>query len=333
VKKKICIIGGAGFIGHNIAIKLSKVYDVFCIDSLMVNNLISVLGNFDSLKFKQFNKKILEERIDLLENNNIKLVVADARDYHLVSKILEQEKPNIIIHLAAVSHANRSNKDPYNTFDHSLRTLENVLDASRDFVEHFIYFSSSMVYGDFKKKAVTEEDHCNPLGIYGTLKYCGEKIVQAYQQVFNLQYTIVRPSALYGERCISRRVGQIFIENALNKSDIVIEGDGEEELDFTYIEDLVQGVEKIIESPLSKNQTFNITFGSSQSINNLKEILKNNFTNLKIINKKRDKLMPLRGTLSIEKAKKLIGYQPKFDLETGYKIYIDWYKSFWSKNF
>jgi nucleoside-diphosphate-sugar epimerase len=83
---------------------------------------------------------------------------------------------------------------------------------------------------------------CKPIGIYGTLKYAGELIVKSYNQVFDLPYTIIRPSALYGERCVSRRVGQIFIENAIQGLDININGDGEEKLDFTYIEDLVEGI-------------------------------------------------------------------------------------------
>ena len=113
--------------------------------------------------------------------------------------------------MAAVSHANRSNKDPHSTFDHSLRTLENALDNSKNKIDHFIYFSSSMVYGNFKSGQVDEETICNPLGIYGALKYSGEKMVIAYNQVFGLPYTIIRPSALYGERCISRRVGRYLL--------------------------------------------------------------------------------------------------------------------------
>ena len=93
-------------------------------------------------------------------------------------------------------------------------------------VEHFIFFSSSMVYGHFKEPEVSETTVCEPLGIYGALKYGGEKLVIAYNQVFDLPYTIIRPSALYGERCVSRRVGQIFIENALTTGEITLSGDG-----------------------------------------------------------------------------------------------------------
>ena len=183
-----------------------------------------------------------------------------------------------------------------------------------------------MVYGNFQSNEVDEDSVCNPLGIYAALKYSGEKIVKAYGQVFGLNYTIVRPSALYGERCISRRVGQIFIENALNDMEILIDGNGEEKLDFTYIEDLTQGVKKIINSNQSKNQTFNITYGSSRKINEMLEILKSNFQNLNIKYKERDKLTPLRGTLNIDKARNLLGYEPSWPLEKGYPNYIEWYK-------
>jgi len=214
--KKIVIIGGAGFIGHNLAIKLKENnFDVSIIDGLEVNNLTSIIGNYDNLPYPLLSKKIIDSRLDLLSEKKIPLHVQDARNYHSLSAIIGNIKPEIIIHLAAVSHAVRSNKNPYNTFDHSLRTLENALDASRSSAKHFIFLSSSMVYGNFKTSEATEESICEPIGIYGALKYAAEKIIIAYNQVFNLPYTILRPSALYGERCISRRVGQIYIENAL----------------------------------------------------------------------------------------------------------------------
>ena len=97
-----------------------------------------------------------------------------------------------------------------------------------------------------------------------------------------MPYTIIRPSALYGERCISRRVGQIFIENCLNKKVIKIEGDGKEKLDFTYIQDLVDGIINVINNKNSINNTFNITYGNAQPINNLVEILKEDFPDLKV---------------------------------------------------
>ena len=326
--KKILLVGGCGFIGHNLAIHLKNNGAIpVIIDSLAVNNILSFADN--EIKNKKLYTSILNNRIELLNSNQIKLIIQDARDYHAVSKIYKDINPDIIIHLAAVSHANKSNKDPHSTFDHSFRTLENTLDYARVNKTHIIYMSSSMVYGNFDSKAVNEETPCKPIGIYGTLKYSGELLVKAYNQIFDLPYTIIRPSALYGERCVSRRVGQIFIENAIQDIDITINGDGEEKLDFTYIEDLITGIGLCCKKDRAINETFNLTYGKSRKINELTEILKKEFPDIKIFYKDREKFMPERGTLDVSKARKLIEYQPSNSIDTGYIKYISWYKEFW----
>ncbi|MGK5091729.1 NAD(P)-dependent oxidoreductase [Deltaproteobacteria bacterium TL4] len=326
--RKIALIGGAGFIGHNLALALkSQGAEVFVIDSLQVNNLLSFTSNTDDITNRKLYWEILNQRLELLRDAAIELNVQDARDYSALSRILDMFKPQVIIQLAAVAHAGRSNKDPHSTFDHSLRTLENALDFARQSVEHFIYFSSSMVYGNFETDTVDEETPCNPIGIYGALKLAGEKIVIAYNQVFDLPYTIVRPSALYGERCVSRRVGQIFIEKALENTEISLHGDGLDRLDFTYIQDLVNGIIDVIENENSKNQTFNLTYGHSRTLVDMVNVLNTYFPKAKVQYLPKDKLTPSRGTLSVDKAKDLLGYNPQFPLEKGYARYIEWYQS------
>ncbi len=323
--KKIALIGGAGFIGHNLAISLKKSgANVFVFDSLQVNNLGELSCSEKSIN-KDLYLSFLNQRINLLRENKVDVHVVDARDYFLLTRHLNNIKADVTIFLAAVAHAGKANKDPYNTFDHSLRTLENSLDALRDTNTHFIYFSSSMVYGNFKKKKVNEKENCNPLGIYGALKYSGEKLVAAYGQVFNMNYTIIRPSALYGERCISRRVSQIFVENALRSEDLIIDGDGSESLDFTYIDDLIEGIKLVIKNKKSLNKIFNLTYGKSEKIINLAKFIATEF-NVKIKFKKRDKLMPFRGTLDIKEAQTILGYQPKYNIYKGVKKYIEWYR-------
>ena len=105
-------------------------------------------------------------------------------------------------------------------------------------------------------------------------------------------------------------------------------------MDFTYIKDLIQGFLKIIRSESSKNQIFNITYGNARKINDLIKILGNHFDNLNVTYKKRDKLMPIRGTLSTKKAKKLLEFQATWPIEKGYVEYIEWYKKIFklSKN-
>lgn len=330
--RRIVLVGGAGFIGHNLALELKRRgADVSVLDGLEVNNLLSLYNTSNALVERDLYLCMINERLDLLRSANIPLYVEDARDYLRLSLLFGKIKPQVVIVLAAVAHASRSNKDPYHTFDHSFRTLENALDCARTNVEHFIYLSSSMVYGNFDGAAVTEDSVCNPIGIYGALKFGGEKLVIAYNQVFKMPYTIIRPSALYGERCISRRVGQIFIENAMRGQDIVIKGDGSDSLDFTYITDFVNGVCGCIEAPEAKDQVFNLTFGQAKSLNTMAEIIKEQFPGTNVRYAERDALMPERGTLSVAKARKLFGYTPRFPLEIGYRRYIDWYRGLFER--
>ncbi len=328
INKKILLVGGGGFIGHNLALYLKDKNAIpYIVDSLSVNNLYSI--NKEEVKNKNLYSSILNNRVEILNKKGIKSIIKDARNHEDILKIYQEIDPDIIIHLAAVSHANKSNKDPHSTFDNSLRTLENTLDFARLKKKHVIYLSSSMVYGNFDGKEVDEDTTCNPIGVYGTLKLSGELIVKAYSSVFDIPYTIIRPSALYGERCVSRRVGQIFIENAIQDLDIEINGSGEEKLDFTYIEDLLQGIYKSCTSQNSINQIFNITYGNSRKLSELAELLKSEFPKVNINYAGRDKFIPERGTLNVSKAKELLDYAPQFNLEKGYIKYIKWYKNFW----
>ena len=282
--RRIAIVGGAGFIGHNLALALARRGAMGAVvDRLQVNNLLAFSSAVANSRNRELYLRMIHERLELLNAAHIPLHVQDARDYHALSRVLTQIDPQVIIHLAAVSHAGRSNKDPFSTFDHSLRTLENALDFARSApVEHFVFLSSSMAYGNFLTPEVAEDHPLNPIGIYGALKVAGEKMVIAYQQVFNLPYTIIRPSALYGQRCVSRRVGQIFIESALAGEPLKVDGDGEEKLDFTYIDDLIEGIALSVTEPAARNEIFNITYGAARPIRDLVEVLKREFGNLKV---------------------------------------------------
>lgn len=325
--KVVALVGGAGFIGHNLALELKALgAEPHVIDGLQVNNLGAFTSGLNPSPNNNLYVGFINLRLELLRQAKVPLHVIDARDYHVLSPCLNAIKPDVVVHLAAVAHANRSNKDPFSTFDHSMRTIENALDSVRDRKPHFIYLSSSMVYGNFDGEAVTEDRHCEPMGIYGALKYGAEKLVIAYNQVFGLPYTIIRPSALYGERCVSRRVGQAFIENAIRGKSLTINGDGTDGLDFTYIKDFCQGILRAIAKPEARNQIFNITYGSARALNSLAELVTQHFPGIEVIHNPRDALMPERGTLSIEKARRLLGYDPQYPVDKGFVQYLQWYK-------
>lgn len=328
MKKKILLVGGAGFIGHNLSILLKKNnFDVSIVDNLEVNNIRSIKSIKNHYKRKLYNG-FLNERFRLLKKYKIKLHKINANNIDKLRAITNKFNPDFVVHLAAVSHDGKSNLNPKYAFNNSYKTLFNTLEILKSKNKtHLIFLSSSMVYGTFQKKIVDEIENCNPIGIYGSLKLSAELLIKAYHNVFSQTYTIIRPSALYGERCISNRVIQIFLENAFEKKEIVINGDGKEKLDFTYIDDFCKGILKIIQNPKkSQNQTFNITYGSSQSILKLKKLITAKFKDQKFSHKKRNKLMAIRGTLSIKKARKLLKYKPKFGIVEGFEKYYLWYR-------
>ena len=322
-KKNITLIGGCGFIGHNMALALHELgHSVTIIDSMMVNNYYSLLqgGKKEYLGF-------INDRLALLHEADIPVLRMDARDYAMMNVAINPEQPDVIIHLAAIAHIDRANKDPFSTFDHNLRTLENTLDVACNLKKrpHFIYFSSSTVYGNFQEPVLREDAVCNPFGIYGALKYAGEHIVNAYHNIRKLDTTIVRPCAVYGPRCISGRVGQKFIEAALNGKPITVFGDGEVREDFTFVEDLIQGIIGVIDNrEKASGETFNITAGEARSLNDLAGIISRTFA-VDVTHGPADPEKPHRGTMSIEKAKRLLGYDPQFNLERGMEIYMRWY--------
>lgn len=326
--RRVAVLGGAGFIGHHLALALAeRGAEVSVVDALHVNNLLALLDTTDEeLPQRPLYLRMVEQRLALLRAAGVRLHVQDARDHEALTRLLHELEPQVVVQAAAVAHANRSNREPRVTFEHSMTTLANALEAVRGRAEHFVYLSSSMVYGNFRAAEVDEEHPLEPIGVYGALKVAGEKLVTSYQQVFDLPFTIVRPSALYGPRCVSRRVGQVFVEAALEGRPLHIDGDGGERLDFTYVDDLVQGLVLALERPEARGETFNVTYGSARSVADMAEAVRSAFPGVRVEHGERDRLMPLRGTLSVDRARALLGYAPAHPIELGVPKYVDWYR-------
>src|SRR5262245_30987540 len=130
--RRIAVVGGAGFIGHHLALDLAgRGAEIQIVDGLQVNNIVSIASTGPEHDLRDLYMLMLHERLELRRLAGVEMLVQDARDYHALNRGLNEFRPHAIVHLAAVSHAGQSNKDPYSTFDHSLRTLENALDTAR----------------------------------------------------------------------------------------------------------------------------------------------------------------------------------------------------------
>lgn len=336
--QRILLVGGAGFIGHNLALELADMgATVRIADNLMINSLIenSYNAGRDPVQ-RQAYQGFLLARFQMLRDAGVTLVNCDARHLVEIGRVFEEFRPTKVVHLAAIASAVDAKADPGLCFDLQLITLRNVLELVRPLAEKInqvMFLSSSTVYGDFEGDSVDETTFPRPEGIYANAKFMGERLVRTYRTQYGLGTTVIRPSALYGERCISRRVSQVFIENALTGKPLLLEGGGDGKLDFTYIKDLVQGMVRALalhEGPESSS-TFNLTFGNARTIADLAAIVKSVVPEAILEDRPRAKDKPIRGTLSTERAQTILGFQPEWTLETGYKQYCEWYAEEWRR--
>lgn len=315
---KIFINGGAGLIGSVVAKKLIAmghkviIYDQFI---TYISPFKNHIKNPIDLRFENLKEKLIFER-------------GDTTNISYSNKIIKQHNPDYILHLAATPLADLSNKHVEEAVASIFNGTINILEIAKDLtvLKKFVYVSSSMIYGDFKNIPCPETHPKSPKEIYGGAKYAGEIMTEVFSKKFNIPYTVVRPSAVYGPYDVNRRVSQIFVENALIGKELVLDGGGSINLDFTYVDDIADGLILAMFNEKANGEAFNITFGRGYSLLEFVKILKSIIPSLKYkVNEAKDNFRPMRGALSIEKAKKVLGYSPKFSLEEGLRHYVESY--------
>ena len=186
-------------------------------DNLMVNSMIenSFQAEQDTIQRRAYLDFLLS-RFSILRSLGVHLRNCDARILTDLGRVFEEYSPTKVVHLAAIASAVDAKAEPGLCFDLQLITLRNVLELVRpkvDEINQVMFMSSSTVYGDFEGDSVDETTFPRPEGIYANAKFMGERLVRTYRTQYGLGTTVIRPSALYGERCISQRVSQKFIEN------------------------------------------------------------------------------------------------------------------------
>lgn len=315
---KVFLTGGAGFIGSFIAKELIKEGDEVVIHDAFLNYTDPFKGDYN---------KVLKIRMEGLRDKAT-IVRGDVRHKGRFLRILKEHSPDVVVHLAALPISTASHVFSEDAISINLDGTFNVLEAIREVpsIKRFIYTSSSMIYGDFKYSPANENHPTEPIDVYGGTKLAGEILTKAFGKSFGIDYTIIRPSAVYGPTDVNRRVSQIFVESALKGEPLVLHDGGQSRLDFSYVEDVAHGFVLAIKEEKAKNQTFNITRGEGRTIKEFAEILKTLLPNVKTVEKPLDFVRPERGALDISKAKKLLGYEPKYPLEEGIKKYVEFVK-------
>jgi nucleoside-diphosphate-sugar epimerase len=247
--------------------------------------------------------------------------------------IFETARPEIVIHMASFPRQKVVNANPQEGAKVMCEGLLNLLEASvKVNVKKFLYISSSMVYGDFKDD-VKEDYDCKPQGQYGIMKYMGEKLVADYTRKYpSMNYTIIRPSAVYGELDVEDRVVSKFMLAAMRGQTLKVNG-ASETLDFTYVEDAADGITAASLSENTANKVYNITKSHSTTLLDAAKLAVKIAGSGTIECHDKDADFPSRGALNIDAARRDFGFSPKVDVEEGFVKYHQWFKtsSYWQK--
>lgn len=305
-KHTILVTGGLGFIGHSVVKKLENLgHDVFVVDNRTTYGVVPQ----DQIDY------LMKERCYGMKAGPINMDIVDS-DMDIV---FDETKPDIVIHLASFPRQKVVNSNPTLGAKTMMEGLLNLCELSTKYhVDRFVYISSSMVYGDFQD-GVTEEAVCRPQGQYAIMKYAGEQLVKDYASSGKFEYTMVRPSAVYGPYDVADRVISKFMLAAMNNETLTVCGQAEK-LDFTFVDDLADG---IVLAALSSNpnRTYNMTRGQSYTLLEAAELIVSIVGKGTIDITDRNKSFPNRGTLDISRARNVLGFNPTTDLKQGLTVY------------
>jgi len=312
---KYLITGGAGFIGSHLCEELLKKGSVVCID------------NFDNYYKKEIKEKNISK---ILKSPSFKVYNSCITDHKKLKEIFEEEKPDKVIHLAAMAGVALSKEQPFLYDKVNILGTLNLLELSKEYnIKKFIFASSSAVYGERKEIPFKETDQIGHLASqYASTKRIGEVLCYHYSTVHEIPSICLRLFGAYGPRGRPDTAPQRFTQAIANGETITLYGDGDASKDFTYISDIISG----IISALDRDLTFEIiNLGSSEPIE-LKD-----FISLieEVVGKKAiiKKLPSLSGDVSktyadIKKAKEILDWEPKISLKEGIAKTHEYYKGF-----
>lgn len=316
--KSVLITGGAGFIGSNLCEHfLSKGFQVTCLDNFATGHRHNIEPFF--------------------QNKNFKLIEGDIRDLATCHQAVKEV--DYVLHQAALGSVPRSINDPITTNDVNVSGFLNMLVAARDAkVKRFVYAASSSTYGDSEALPKVEDVIGKPLSPYAITKYVNELYAEIFSRTYGLETIGLRYFNVFGRRQDPNgayaAVIPKFVMQLMDEESPVINGDGLFSRDFTYIDNVVQMNElaMLTENPNAINTVYNTAYGDRTTLNQMVTLLKaylaefnSKIASVEIIygpNRAGD--IP-HSLASIEKAKQLLQYNPKFSFSDGLKEAVDWY--------
>lgn len=333
---KILITGALGFIGFHLTQKLIKEsYNVVGID--IINNYYNVQLKYDKLPLLGIEKSNLKPNklIQSKKYINFKFAKIDITNRPQIEDLFKNEEFCIVVNLAAQAGVQYSIQNPHSYIENNITGFINLIDAAKTYgVKHFVYASSSSVYGNREVVPFKEEDNVDhPISIYAASKRANELIAHTYSYLHKLKTTGLRFFTVYGPWGRPDMAPFIFTKNIMEEKEIFVFNDGKLERDFTYIDDIIEGIFRVIDRQPKKKYFYNIyNIGNSKPVN-LMEFIK---MIEKALNKKAKIVYkPLRSgdvLKTYASTKKLFedfGYKPQINIEEGIELFVKWYKDYY----
>ena len=312
------ITGGAGFIGSTLSEKL-----------LGLGNKVVAIDNFCDF----YNPAIKENNIkELLLNPNFKLYRADIRDREAVKKIFDENEIDVVMNLAAMAGVRPSIENPCLYQEVNCLGLQNILEEMKlHGVKNGVLASSSSVYGNCKEVPFKEDmivDYA--ISPYAATKKANEVMAHVYHKLYDMNIIMLRFFTVYGPKQRPDLAINKFTRLMLEDREIPMFGDGTTSRDYTYVDDIVDGIIKSCEYTLNNENVYEILNIGNSSPTSLKEMINTIARVLEV--EPKIKQLPMqpgdvdRTYADITKAKKLIGYEPKTTFEEGIRKFVNWYK-------
>ena len=332
---KILVTGAAGFIGFHTCLKLvNQGHHVYGIDN--INDYYDPKLKFDRLKelgFDEIESNIFKSEVQSTKYNGLRFSRIDLVDDKSIVNLFKQEQFEVVCHLAAQAGVRYSIENPKAYIDSNISGFLNILEGCRNHkVKHLVYASSSSVYGENKKvpfKTTDNVDH--PISLYAATKKSNELMAHTYSHLYDFKTTGLRFFTVYGPWGRPDMAYYLFTEAISNDQPIKVFNNGEMERDFTYIDDIVNGVTKIIEKNIKSREHYKIYNIGNNKTESLQDFIK---TIEQATGKQAIKEMyPMqqgdvpRTFADLDELIKDYKYSPSTDIKSGIQSFIKWFKA------
>ena len=333
---KILVTGAAGFIGFHTCLKLINLgHEVYGIDN--INDYYEPKLKFDRLNelgFSQVETELFKNEVQSKKFKHLRFSRIDLVDSEALENLFKQEQFEVVCNLAAQAGVRYSIENPKAYINSNITGFLNILEGCRNHkVKHLVYASSSSVYGENKKVPFETTDNVDhPISLYAATKKSNELMAHTYGHLYSFKTTGLRFFTVYGPWGRPDMAYYLFAEAISNDKAIKVFNNGKMERDFTYIDDIINGMTKIIEKNIDSREHYKIYNIGNNKTKSLQDFI----TNIEqLIGKKAIKEMhPMqkgdvpRTFANIDKLIDDFGYKPSTSLNKGLKEFIKWYKKY-----